>query len=100
MRLIDNQMSSLETAQLMSTCNGLIRLVSIISAFFFWFFVSLLVVVLALHYGKFSGIYSLLRGIGIFGLSPVALAFLTWRIVEFSFSMYLQKYVLEHTAIK
>lgn len=89
--------SSGEISILLLRSNAILRLVSITSAFVFWFLVSLLCFVLYLH-NLFP--YTLLlpyaQAVSLIGLSPIAAAALTWKFFEFCFSSYVIAYSKKH----
>ena len=90
-------MSSLETAFLLSQQHALIRIVSIIITFLFWFSISMFILVLHLLELIFlTHILQLNLVLGIFGISPILLTFLTWRLLEKGCSFYISKYTQSH----
>ena len=93
----NNYLNSYESAFLLSSIHGLIRLIAIISTFFFWLCVS---VVAWLCLPSWHELYSWLQGIGLIGLSPVLLTVVSWRIIEKEYSYYLTSYANKHTFIE
>ena len=91
------EVSSVEIGYLMTHACGMIRVVSIVSAFVFWSLISLLCLVLYLH-NLFP--YKLLlpygQALALIGVSPLAAAVLTWKFFEMGYSKYLELYVKEH----
>ena len=96
----DNMFSSYETAFMMSTIHGLIRVLSILITFLFWFFLALAVVILQPQMLSLSKLSALTQGLGIVGLSPVLMTTLSWKMIEKTLAFYLQKYADNHTAWK
>ena len=83
---------------------AIIRLISIVIAFLFWFSVTTLVLLLNL-FGIFP--FDILRQLleinqvlSIIGLSPLLLTILSWRLIEKLCSFYIQKYTIKHIKLK
>ena len=93
----NNYLNSYETAFLFSSIHGLIRLIAIVSAFFFWLCMSVLA---WLSLSSWHELYSYLQVLGLVGLSPVLLTVISWRIIEKGYSYYLQRYAEKHTVSK
>jgi hypothetical protein len=97
----DNYVSSYEIGFLLSTIHGLIRLLAIITTFFFWLCLSALALVfLRLNLISLGQLSLLHQVLGIVGLSPILLTVLSWRIIEKIYSYYLTHYANKHTEIE
>lgn len=96
-----NVLHSYETAFLLAGMHGLVRLLAIISTFFFWFFVSgLILAFLRLNLVSLDQLLLLNQALGIFGLSPILLTVLSWRIIEKIYAYYLTRYAKKHVKNK
>jgi len=79
---------------------AIIRLISIIITFVFWF--SLIVSILFLYVLKMIDLsyleqfLKITQVLGIFGLSPFLLTVLSWRLVEKLCSFYIRKYIAKY----
>jgi len=97
----NNYVSSYEIAFLLSTIHGLIRLLAIITAFFFWLcIVALAWWFLRLSFVSWQQLYSVSQVLALIGVSPVLLTVFSWRIIEKIYSYYLKKYADKHTVIE
>ena len=97
---IDNQFSSQEKALIILRGVAIIRLISIIITFIFWF--SLIVSILLLNlFGliPFDYFYQFLKinqVLGIIGITPFLLTILSWRLIEKICSFFIRKYTMKH----
>lgn len=97
----DNYVSSYEIGFLLSTIHGLIRLLAVITTFFFWLCLSALALVfLRLNLISLGQLSLLNQVLGIVGLSPILLTVLSWRIIEKIYSYCLTRYANKHTEIE
>lgn len=87
-----------DIAFFMTIQRGLIRLVSIIITFIFWFFIA--VIIFSLHLLGFVHVDQLFQKlstvVGTLGISPLLLTVLTWRKIEKLCSLFLKTYVSTH----
>ena len=90
-------LKTFETAFLLIQQHALIRLISIIITFLFWFLISFFILILFLFDLLLPGqLLQIHQVLSIFGLSPVLLTLLSWRMIERMCSAYIRKYVSKH----
>lgn len=97
----NNYVSSYEIAFLLSSLHGLIRLLAIITTFFFWLCIVILAYwFLRLSFVSWQQLYSVSQVLALIGVSPVLLTVFSWRIIEKIYSYYLTWYANKHTEIE
>ncbi len=86
-----------ELAIIYARCDGLIRLVAIVTTATFWLAASVILLALYLHSDSLQELIGTpLQAVSALGLSPIALCILTWRIAERGCGLFLDHYMRSH----
>lgn len=90
-----------ETSYLATQQHALIRIVSIIITFLFWFSLAMFFLALQLlHVLSLDRLLQLNLVLTTIGISPVLLTVLTWRGIEWTCSFYIRKYIAKFWKMK
>ena len=90
-------LSCKEAAVAHTKIDGLLRLIAIISAFVFWYFTAIALLVLYVSRAlSYSSLLSLSQAVSTAGLLPIPVALATWKVFEWAYETYLTSYAKKY----